>query len=94
MPQTVRFICSVRRSPTEESRIQLLKGGWITPVTCPFDVLLSPILVLVLCSMFFDPFDPLINVLILPANSLALFLVQKLRERRVGIIAWVLGLNE
>ena len=31
--------------------------------------------------MFFDPFDPLINVLILPANSLALFLSQKLRER-------------
>ena len=58
-----------------------LKRGWITPVTCQFDVLLSPILVLVLCSMFFDPFEPLINVLILPANSLALFLVQKLRER-------------
>jgi len=35
--------------------------------------------------MFFDPFEPLINVLILPANSLALFLVQKLRERRNGI---------
>ena len=47
-----------------------LKKGWITPVTCQFDVLLSPILVLVLCSMFFDPFEPLINVLILPANSL------------------------
>ena len=60
-----------------------LKKGWITPVTCQFDVLLSPILVLVLCSMFFDPFEPLINVLILPANSLALFLVQKLRERLI-----------
>ena len=37
--------------------------------------------------MFFDPFEPLINVLILPANSLALFLVQKLRERlrRLGM---------
>gem|GEM_PF-2878843 len=34
--------------------------------------------------MFFDPFEPLINVLILPANSLALFLVQKLRERQIG----------
>jgi len=60
-----------------------LKKGWITPVTCQFDVLLSPILVLVLCSMFFDPFEPLINVLILPANSLALVLVQKLRERQI-----------
>ena len=59
-----------------------LKKGWITPVTCQFDVLLSPILVLVLCSMFFDPFDPLITSLILPTNSLALFLVQKLRERQ------------
>jgi len=39
----------------------------------------------VLCSMFFDPFEPLINVLILPANSLALFLVQKLRERQLEL---------
>ena len=62
-----------------------LKKGWITPVTCQFDVLLSPILVLVLCSMFFDPFDPLITSLILPTNSLALVLVQKLRERQQGI---------
>ena len=58
-----------------------LKRGWITPVICQFAVLLSPILVLVLCSMFFDQFDPLITSLILPTNSLALFLVQKLRER-------------
>ena len=63
-----------------------LKKGWITPVTCQFDVLLSPILVLVLCSMFFDPFEPLINVLILPTNSLALFLVQKLRERQIACV--------
>ena len=34
--------------------------------------------------MFFDPFEPLINVLILPANSLALVLVQKLRERQLA----------
>ena|GEM_PF-4608277 len=32
--------------------------------------------------MFFDQFDPLITSLILPTNSLALFLVQKLRERQ------------
>jgi len=62
-----------------------LKRGWITPVICQFAVLISPILVLVLCSMFFDQFDPLITSLILPTNSLALFLVQKLRERRTGL---------
>jgi len=41
--------------------------------------------------MFFDPFEPLINVLILPANSLALVLVQKLRERQRVLSGCFLG---
>ena len=36
--------------------------------------------------MSFDPFDPLIHSLSLPANSLALFLVQKLRERLIPLL--------
>ncbi len=64
------------------------------PVTYQFDVLLSPILVLVLCSMFFDQFDPLINVLILPANSLALFLIQKLQERQTEPLSFATSVSQ